>query len=49
MNRNVKAVYVTLVPNQITLADPQDPQSWDIAGFDPGAPRLLQMLATDAL
>jgi 60 kDa SS-A/Ro ribonucleoprotein len=46
VNPNAKAVYVTLVPNQITLADPNDPQSWDMAGFDPGAPRLLQMLAT---
>jgi 60 kDa SS-A/Ro ribonucleoprotein len=49
VNPNAKAVYVTLVPNQITLADPNDPQSWDLAGFDPGAPRLLQMLATGEL
>jgi 60 kDa SS-A/Ro ribonucleoprotein len=45
VNPNAKAVYVTLVPNQITLADPNDPHSWDLAGFDPGAPRLIQMLA----
>jgi 60 kDa SS-A/Ro ribonucleoprotein len=45
VNPKAKAVYVTLVPNRITLADPNDPQSWDMAGFDPGAPRLLQMLA----
>jgi 60 kDa SS-A/Ro ribonucleoprotein len=49
VNPNVKAVYVTLVPNQITLADPTDPHSWDLAGFDPGAPRLLQLLATGEL
>jgi 60 kDa SS-A/Ro ribonucleoprotein len=49
VNRHAKAVYVTLVPNQITLADPSDPHSWDMAGFDPGAPRLIQMLATGEL
>jgi 60 kDa SS-A/Ro ribonucleoprotein len=46
VNANAKAVYVTLVPNRISLADPRDPNSWDLAGFDPAAPRLLQMLAT---
>jgi 60 kDa SS-A/Ro ribonucleoprotein len=46
VNANAKAVYVTLVPNQISLADPSDPNSWDLAGFDPATPRLLQMLAT---
>ncbi len=49
VNPNAKAVYVTLAPNQITLADPTDPHSWDLAGFDPGAPRLIQMLASGAL
>jgi 60 kDa SS-A/Ro ribonucleoprotein len=46
VNSNVKAVYVTLAPYQITLVDPKDPLSWDLAGFDPGTPRLIQMLAT---
>ncbi len=45
LNPQAKAVYVTLVPNQISLADPQDSQSWDVAGFDPAMPRLIQMLA----
>lgn len=45
VNPNAKAVYITLAPYQITLVDPEDPLSWDIGGFDPGAPRLIQMLA----
>jgi 60 kDa SS-A/Ro ribonucleoprotein len=46
VNPNVKAVYVTLAPYRITLVDPKDPLSWDLAGFDPSTPRLIQMLAT---
>lgn len=49
VNPNLKAVYVTLAPYQITLVDPKDPLSWDLAGFDPGVPRLIQMLATSDL
>lgn len=45
VNPRVKAVYVTLTPYQISLVDPHDPNSWDFAGFDPGIPRLVQMLA----
>lgn len=45
VNPKAKAIYVTLVPNQISLSDPEDPYSWDIAGFNPSAPRLIQMLA----
>ena len=45
VNPEVKAVYVTLAPYKITLVDPQDNNSWDLAGFDPGTPRLIQMLA----
>ncbi|ELR96344.1 TROVE domain-containing protein [Gloeocapsa sp. PCC 73106] len=47
INPNVKAVYVSLAPYQLTLVDPQDPLSWDLGGFDPGIPRLIQMLAND--
>ena len=36
---------MTLAPYNITLVDPQDKNSWDLAGFDPGIPRLIQMLA----
>jgi 60 kDa SS-A/Ro ribonucleoprotein len=46
VNPQVKAVYVTLAAYQITLVDPQDDSSYDIAGFDPGAPRMIQMIAT---
>ena len=49
VNPQVKAVYVTLAPYQITLVDPQDSLSWDLAGFDPGTPRIIQMLATGEL
>ena len=46
VNPNAKAVYITLAPYNITLVDPQDNNSWDLAGFDPGTPRLIQMLAS---
>lgn len=49
VNQDIKAVYVTLAPYQITLVDPQDPLSWDMGGFDPGVPRVIQMLATGEL
>jgi len=45
INPHIKAVYVTLAPYQLTLVDPQDPLSWDMGGFDPGIPRIIQMLA----
>ncbi len=45
VNRDAKAIYISLVPNNITLVDPKDPNSWDIAGFDPSTPRLIQSLA----
>ena len=46
VNPDVKAVYITLTPYRISLVDPKDDLSWDLAGFDPGIPRLIQMLAT---
>lgn len=49
INPQAKAVYVTLAPYRISLVDPKDPYSWDLAGFDPGVPRLIQMLAQDEL
>ncbi|HAX80127.1 MAG TPA: TROVE domain-containing protein [Cyanobacteria bacterium UBA11372] len=49
VNRNVKAVYVTLAPYRISLVDPNAPLSWDLAGFDPSTPRVIQMLATGEL
>jgi 60 kDa SS-A/Ro ribonucleoprotein len=47
VNPNVKAVYVTLTPYNITLVDPKDPLSWDMGGFDPSMPRLIQSIAND--
>lgn len=49
VNPEAKAVYVTLAPYQITLVDSQDPLSWDLAGFDPSTPRIIQMLAKGEL
>ena len=46
-NKNAKAIYITLVPygDHITLADPKDPQSYDIAGFTASTPKLISMIA----
>lgn len=49
INPEVKAVYITLAPYQLTLVDPSDPLSWDMGGFDPGIPRIIQMLANGEL
>jgi 60 kDa SS-A/Ro ribonucleoprotein len=49
VNPNIKAVYVTLAAYKLTLVDPKDSLSWDLGGFDPGTPRLIQMLANDEL
>ena len=49
VNPNAKAVYVTLAPYNITLVDPKDKNSWDLSGFDPGIPKLIQMLAKDEI
>jgi 60 kDa SS-A/Ro ribonucleoprotein len=46
VNPNAKAIYITLQSNQISLVDPQDPHAWDIVGFDPSAPRLIQAIAS---
>jgi TROVE domain len=45
VNPHAQAVYVTLAVNQLSLVDPNDHRSWDFAGFDPGAPRAIQMIA----
>jgi 60 kDa SS-A/Ro ribonucleoprotein len=45
VNPKAKAIYVTLAPYDITLVDPQDPQSWDFSGFDPAMPKAIQMIA----
>ncbi|NES19001.1 MAG: TROVE domain-containing protein [Symploca sp. SIO3E6] len=46
VNPKAKAVYVNLAPYQITLVDPKDPFSYDLGGFDPTIPRIIQGIAT---
>lgn len=49
INPDVKAIYVTLTPYQITLVDPDDPLSYDLGGFDPSIPKLIQMIANNEM
>lgn len=49
INPDIKAIYVTLSPYNITLVDPDDPNSWDLSGFDPSMPKLIQMIANGEL
>lgn len=51
VNRDAKAIYVTLVPygDQITLVDPKDPESYDLAGFTSQTPKLIQMIADNQI
>jgi 60 kDa SS-A/Ro ribonucleoprotein len=49
VNPDAKAIYISLVPNNISLVDPKDPHAWDIAGFDPSTPRLIQAIASGEL
>jgi 60 kDa SS-A/Ro ribonucleoprotein len=46
VNPDAKAIYISLAPYNISLVDPKDPNSWDIAGFDPSTPRLIQAIAS---
>lgn len=48
VNPDAIAVYNTLVPNKLTLADPKDDRSYNFAGFDPSIPKLIQTLANSA-
>lgn len=47
VNKDVKAIYVTLIPysDNITLADPKDPMSFDIAGFTGQTPKIINLIA----
>jgi 60 kDa SS-A/Ro ribonucleoprotein len=49
VNPHVRAIYITLQSAQITLVDPQDPLSWDLGGFDPTMPRVIQTIAQEAM
>lgn len=47
INKDAIAIYITLVPygDHITLADPKDKGSYDIAGFTSETPKLINMIA----
>jgi 60 kDa SS-A/Ro ribonucleoprotein len=47
INPNAKAIYISLTVNsdQITLVDPEDKMSYDIAQFTSETPRLLSLIA----
>jgi 60 kDa SS-A/Ro ribonucleoprotein len=45
VNPNAKAVYTTLAANRLSLADVDDPMSFEQAGFDPSIPKLIQEVA----
>lgn len=51
VNKNAKAIYVTLVPygDQVTLVDPDDAGSYDIAGFTSQTPKMIQLIAEGKL
>lgn len=51
INPNAKAIYVTIVAygDRITLVDPKDSRSYDIAGFSSETPKLIQLIANDDL
>jgi 60 kDa SS-A/Ro ribonucleoprotein len=51
INKNAKAIYITLVAygDRISLADPSDTQSYDIAGFGSETPKIIQMIAKSDL
>lgn len=50
-NPKAKAIYTTLVPygDMTTLADPKDPNSYDIAGFSGETPRLINLIAKNEI
>ncbi len=47
INKNAKAIYITLTAygDHITLVDPKDSQSYDIAGFTGQTPKLINKIA----
>lgn len=47
VNANAKAIYVTIVAygDHVSLVDPKDPRSYDLAGFTGDTPKLIQMIA----
>lgn len=45
INPNARAVYVTITAGYGGLADPKDPNSLAIGGFDPTAPKIIQQFS----
>lgn len=47
VNKNAKAIYVTLTAygDHISLVDPKDSNSYDLAGFSSETPKLIQLIA----
>jgi 60 kDa SS-A/Ro ribonucleoprotein len=47
VNKNAKAIYITMMAygDRITLVDPKDPMSYDLAGFTAETPKLINMIA----
>jgi 60 kDa SS-A/Ro ribonucleoprotein len=45
LNPNAKAVYTSLVSNSYSLADVKDKGSFNLEGFNPSVPSLIQMIA----
>jgi 60 kDa SS-A/Ro ribonucleoprotein len=51
INPKAKAIYTTLTAysDHISLVDPKDPKSYDIAGFTGETPKMIQLMAKDLL
>jgi 60 kDa SS-A/Ro ribonucleoprotein len=51
INPNAKAIYITLVPygDKISLVDPKDDKSYDLAGFSSETVKLIQLIAEGTL
>jgi len=51
INPNAKSIYITLVPysDRVSLVDPKDPRSYDVASFTSQTPKMIQMVANDEI
>lgn len=50
INKNAKAIYITLAPHgETTLVDPRDPCSWDFIGFDANLFNAIQDVVTEVI
>jgi 60 kDa SS-A/Ro ribonucleoprotein len=44
VNPRARAIYTALAPNAHSLGDPKDSNSFNLSGFDPSMPTLIQMI-----